>query len=384
MKILAIGRDKKVFEEKSEVRRRMIKYAGLVEEMHLIIFSRKTSFINQRDGNLFLYPTNSNSRVFTICDAYKIGCRILKYRRDFIITTQDPFETGLVGLLLKRRFKIPLQIQIHTDFLNEYFWKESILNRCRVLIAKFLIRYADCIRVVSEVIKKAMEKYFPNRIISKIFVLPVYIDADKIKNAPVNVDLRRKYPQFDFIILMASRFSQEKNIETAVEIMPDILKKFPKTALILVGEGSYKKQIESKIEKMSVRNSTPLKNNIVIEDWQDDIYSYYKSADLFLLTSNYEGYGRTVLESLYAGCPVIMTDVGQADEFKKDFEGIKVVPIKNKILLKKSVIDYIENRKKKLEVGNVKCKTQNLITNEEQYLMQYKKLWEMTEKHFRL
>ena len=58
-----------------------------------------------------------------------------------------------------------------------------------------------------------------------------------------------------------------------------------------------------------------------MEPWTDDPFSYYKTADLFLLTSNYEGYGMAVVEAMAAGCPVIMTDVGLAGEVlidKKD------------------------------------------------------------------
>ena len=40
--------------------------------------------------------------------------------------------------------------------------------------------------------------------------------------------------------------------------------------------------------------------------------SYYKTADLFLLTSDYEGYGLTLVEAVAAGVRVISSDVGIA------------------------------------------------------------------------
>jgi len=44
-------------------------------------------------------------------------------------------------------------LQIHTDIMSPYFARESVLNRARVQIAKFLIPRADAIRVVSPRIK---------------------------------------------------------------------------------------------------------------------------------------------------------------------------------------------------------------------------------------
>jgi putative flippase GtrA len=51
-----------------------------------------------------------------------------------------------------------------------------------------------------------------------------------------------------------------------------------------------------------------------MEPWCDDPASYYKTADCFLITSDYEGYGMTIVEALAAGCPVVSTDVGIAKE----------------------------------------------------------------------
>jgi hypothetical protein len=42
MKILSIGSDKTVFQKNSPVRQRIIEYGALVEEIHFVIFSKKS------------------------------------------------------------------------------------------------------------------------------------------------------------------------------------------------------------------------------------------------------------------------------------------------------------------------------------------------------
>src|SRR4051812_23232359 len=114
MKVLSIGMDKKLFVDGSDVLSRSIGYAEKMEELHIVVFAlEKAGYVEKKIGNLFIYPTNSKSRFKYISDAKKIGQKIIqKNSGDWIITTQDPFETGLVGYKLKKKLNLPLQIQI--------------------------------------------------------------------------------------------------------------------------------------------------------------------------------------------------------------------------------------------------------------------------------
>ena len=158
--------DRRLFEQDSPVLSRSLEYARKIEESHIIVFSLKKHNLPYKNvGNLHIYPTNSISRWLYMRDAVKIGREILLKnalnKGDSVITTQDPFETGLVGCRLKKMFCIPLQIQIHTDFLSSYF-KNSFLNYIRVWISNFTIPKADGIRVVSSVIADSVKKEFPD------------------------------------------------------------------------------------------------------------------------------------------------------------------------------------------------------------------------------
>ncbi|MFH1956611.1 MAG: glycosyltransferase family 4 protein [Patescibacteria group bacterium] len=342
-----ISTDRKILEENSEVRQRMIEYSKLVSELHIIVFFKwKYGFSGRKikfSANGSIYPTSSWSKWFYIFSAIKIGRNIIKKdptKMDYyVVTTQDPFECGLAGYILKTMFskKTRLQLQIHTDFLNPYFVQHSMLHRVRVLIARFLIPRANCIRVVSERIKKSLSA-INYQLSSKISVLPVFIDVEKIKNFPVKISLRDKYPQFDFIILMASRLTKEKNIGMAAEVIGNLVKRYPKIGLIIVGDGPDEKNLKLKIKNLK------LDNNVILEGWTDDLVSYYKTASLFLITSYYEGYSRTAIEALICGCMVVMTDVGVAGELVKNNENGLIIPVNNKIELERAVLKMINDK----------------------------------------
>lgn len=333
--ILMISRDDLIFKDGSDVRVRMVEYGTLVNGLDIIVFTKKgvsESYNNpiKISDNVSVYATNSKSKLFYIFDTLKIA---RKLKKPDLITTQDPFEAGLSGWLINREFKTKLQIQIHTDFLSPFFKKESLLNRIRVIIANFIIPRADCVRVVSLRIKMSVKKTFD---LHNVEVLPIFVDVKKIRETPVTADLRRKYPQFDFVILMAGRLSVEKNMPLAIRVMKDILKKYPKTGLIIVGAGPEEKRLESKARKM--------KDNIIFEPWSDNLTSYYKTASIFLLTSNYEGFGRTVMEATASSCPIVMTDVGLAGEIIKDGYSGFVVPVGNKDALEEALLKMIRDK----------------------------------------
>lgn len=371
MNILVINLDKGIFSRDSASLARLKEYCQLVEKIFVIVWTNKKEEPITFQDKLFIYPTNSSCRLFYFLDSWRLAQKITEKNKIDLIFTQDPFETGLVGWLLSKIKKIPLQIQIHTDFLSPHFGRESFINKVRLFLAKFLTPSAKSLRVVSERIKRSITASikFPAE---KIFVLPIFVDVKKIQEAVVTVDLHQKYPQFNFVILMASRLTRGKNISLAIEAMCDLVKKNPKVGLIIVGNGPEEKKF-----KLQVVNYN-LQDWIKFETWTNDIYSYYKTADLFLLTSNYEGYGLSVIEAMAAGCPVIMTEVGCAVEIVRNGENGLIIPVGDKDKLVAAINYLISNQELQQRLVEDAKKVVNQLPTKNDYLNCYKESWDKT------
>jgi glycosyltransferase involved in cell wall biosynthesis len=313
MKILMISTDARICDAESSVARRMQEYGNLCDELHIVVFCKKNVIYPRPERiriekQTWVYPTWSRYKWCFIWDGLKTAKTILNKEEAWVITTQDPFESGVVGFLLVRNFpEARLQVQAHTDFLSPFFRAESLKNRFRGTLARFSIRRADSIRVVSERIKQSIIiKYgVPS---SQIVTLPIFVDVKKIREVPPTLDLRKKYAGKSPIFLIASRLTKEKNIPLALRAFREVCLANPNALLVIVGEGPEKSKIQLLITRYQ------LQKNVILEPWTDDLSSHYKTADCFLLTSNYEGYGRTIVEALAAGCPVISSDVGVARE----------------------------------------------------------------------
>ncbi len=320
MKLLVIGTDVAIFSKGSEARARIDAYGRLFGGLHVIIYTRPGFALQTLASGAVLYPTNSHRFFRRPFDAVRIGAKVIREQGIDCISVQDPAESGLAGWFLKRKTGLPLHIQLHADFFSPYFRSNSWKERLRYWLARFILPRGDAFRVVSERLRRSLDSRFkiPD---SRIAVLPIFVDRERIAQARPVFNLHQKYPEFDFIILMASRLVREKNIALAFMAFRELLREFPKTGLVIVGDGPGRKNLESRIMNHG------LAANVRLEGLQDDLSTYYKTADLYLLTSNFEGYGRSVVEAAAAGCPIVMTDVGVAGEIIRDGRTGRVVPV---------------------------------------------------------
>lgn len=373
MKVLSISTDRKIFEEGSAVRSRMVEYASLFEELHIIVFNTGVFAKTQIAPNAWAYPTNSWSRWFYIWCAVHIGKRIIRDSKlvipDFVLTAQDPFECGLAAYKLSKHFKLPLHIQIHTDFLSPYFAASSFLNRIRVHVARKVLPHAAAIRVVSRRIKDNLiqDSRFTIQD-SRITIIPIFTDVKKFTNAIPSFDLKQKYPEWSFIIMAAGRLSAEKNFGFALQILEQLVKNYPKTGLVVVGDGPLRENLRRKAQNLKLQDS------VAFEPWQADLVSYYKTANLFLQTSLYEGFGLALLEAVASGCPSVSSDVGIAPELLNHKGHSFVCPVNNLECFIRTISGLVEDNQLRaffaLDVAPVVVTP--FIQSKEAYLKAYK------------
>lgn len=373
MKVLMISKDGKILEEGSQARLRMSDYGKLAAELHIVVIARGAvkSETPKIADNIFTYPVTFSGSFDYIIRGTAAARKVASnnhFGAEDVVTCQDPFESGLVGWLAAKRFHSALQLQIHTDFLSPFFRKESWVNKIRVRLAGWLLPRADGIRVVSHRIKESLKER-GYRLKAESQVIPIFTDVKKIEDTVVRVNLRSKYPQFNFIILMASRLAREKNIGMAMQAVSKVVERHPGVGLVIVGDGPEKEKLQSQIVGLKAGK------NIIMENWNDDLPSYYKTADLFLLTSNYEGYGMSVVEAMAAGCPAIMTDVGLAGEVLVDGVNGRVVPVGDAARLEAAILEMVDDPYKRAAMIKRGQEAIFRLPNKESFLENYRQSW---------
>ena len=303
MRVLQIGSDRSkrgILVPGSAAYKRQQAYAAQFGELDIIGFSlRSDGFTPHEEGTLRVVPTRSWSKLFFGLDTLRI---VRTLHRPAVVSAQDPFETGLLALLIARMMRSPLHIQVHTDFLSPEYARHSLLNRMRARIARFVLRRAARIRVVSDRIKVSLTHTYKG--LPEISVLPIFVDLALVRGA-ADPAITGRFAHFKTRVLVVSRLEPEKNVALAIH---SFAAASPSDAcLIIVGGGSERAKLEL------VARTTPARERIFFEGEQSAA-PYYAFADLLLVTSKYEGYGLVIVEALSCGVPVLSTDVGVARE----------------------------------------------------------------------
>ncbi len=78
--------------------------------------------------------------------------------------------------------------------------------------------------------------------------------------------------------------------------------------------------------------------------WQNDLVSLFKTADMYLLTSAYEGYGMSLIEAGASGCPIVTTNVGIAKtSLFKNGENCFICPVDDVSKISDAISKMIHN-----------------------------------------
>ena len=296
--MMLIGTDRNIFAAGSVVRERIARfgseYAGALDS---IVFSTRRHGVKDAQElapGVHAHPTNSRSRLLYGWDAFRIARRL---SRPDVVSAQDPFETGLTAFFIARYWRVPLAIEVHTDFFAPSFVRHSLLNRLRVLIARFVLPRADGGYAVSErVAGEINHRYHPR---TAMAVFPIFVELDRFRSI-VRTPERNA-------LLWIGRFEAEKNPALALESFAAVCRSGSEVKLTMLGTGRLEPVLKKRAAQLG------LADRVTFPGWKD-VSPYLARADLLLVTSEYEGYGMAIVEALDAGVPVLSTDVGIARE----------------------------------------------------------------------
>lgn len=178
-----------------------------------------------------------------------------------------------------------------------------------IVMEKIIIKKADYIFTVSNTTKnKLKEEYNVNNI--KIFVFPNGIKWRNIKDLRLNKKNKDKLK-----LLFIGRLEERKGLLFLINSLAIYKKKFKeKFILNIIGRGDNRKY-KDVVKKLNLEEEIIFKGYLSDEE----LNNYYRSSDIFIIPSQLEGFGLTILEAIQFGIPVIGTNRGAIPEVLKDY-----------------------------------------------------------------
>ena len=123
-------------------------------------------------------------------------------------------------------------------------------------------------------------------------------------------------------VLMAARFSRQKNHKAALSVFENYFKKDPDARLFFAGEGETLASVRRRAEKRLPAGS------VVFLGMRSDLPVLYSGMDLFLLSSRFEGLPISLIEAQAAGLPAVVPDTVSAEAAVTDL--VSLCPLSEK------------------------------------------------------
>ncbi|GAB4240196.1 MAG: O-antigen biosynthesis protein WlbH [Stanieria sp.] len=210
----------------------------------------------------------------------------------------------------------------------------------RAIVAANL-RQADWVCSTSEVMAKQTKSICPD--LPNLSITPFGIDIEKFSPMPTLRNknyltvgtVKRLAPKYGIDILLKA-FAQARIMATIDN--PEITNQL---RLMIVGDGSQKKELESLAQQLNIQNMT----NFVGAVPHEQVPHYLNQMDIYVAASRLdsESFGVAVLEASACGLPVVVSDAGGLPEVVEDRVTGYITPKENVEATAKAILRLIQN-----------------------------------------
>lgn len=310
-------------------------------------FSKKIKIITHK----IKLKKNAGRKIkYLLCLILLIKEIILHKRKCIIIS----FQANIYAIIICHILNIKI---ISRSNSSPSGWSKNPIKK---IIFKYFLKKADLIIVNSKDFKKEID--FKFNVKSKLIYNPFDFNLIKKKS---NEKLKLSFFSKNTLnIINIGRLTEQKDQTTLIKAINIANRKINIRALI-IGKGILMKKLKNLISKYNLQESVKLIG------YKKNPYKYIKKAEIFILTSTFEGHPNVLIEAQYlkkfiisSNCPTGPREILNNGKFGKLFN------VKKYNELAKLIIDYRKdiNNIKKINLGYKNLKKYNLEKNCNAYL----------------
>lgn len=182
---------------------------------------------------------------------------------------------------------------------------------------------------------EASREFFPAALHPRCTVIPNPIDAPKV---------RREGPRGDGekVLISMGRLVDAKGFDWLLTSFAKISDKVPGWKLRILGEGDLRAPLEQQRKELGLEDRVELPGQIT------DTQAELAKADLYVLSSRYEGFPNALAEAMAVGLPAVAFDCkyGPRDVIRPDVDGV-LVPAENLDELSAALLDLMTDDAKR-------------------------------------
>jgi glycosyltransferase involved in cell wall biosynthesis len=247
----------------------------------------------------------------------RVGKSLLRNVNFDVINTHFVVPTGPLGAYLSRQGNIPNILTVHGGDLYDPS-KASSPHRHWVLrmLIKRLLHAADTVVGQSKNTVENVQKYYVEGLPCEL--IPLGIERP---GAPVKGRREWGFSDDDRILVTVGRLVARKAVGQLLELVSQLSD--PRVELVIIGDGPMKPELGETSTELGIAEQVRFAGFV---DEQDKV-DLLGLSDLYVSTSQHEGFGLVFLEAMAMGLPVVCYDFGGQSDFLENGVTGALVPL---------------------------------------------------------
>lgn len=302
-------------------------------DVDILLVSNEGVYFDLLSTDVRVIDLNASRSLFAIP---KLIRYIKKYKPNVLLSILT--HTNIVALICKIIFqnKIKVIISERSILSKQIMISNSFLFKNIKFFLHFLYPLADSIIAISNGVAEDLIKTLKiNKEKVKIIYNPLTYNYDIDSNKVVDKNFF-PFNNNNSIIISVGRLAKVKNHELLIMAF-SLLRKRRNARLIILGEGPERPMLSNLIKTLH------LDQDVFLLGFVDNPLDYMSKSDVFVLSSNWEGFGNVLVEAMSLGLKLVSTDCPSGPrEILENGKWGKLVPVNNAELLAKAIDDILD------------------------------------------
>ena len=250
--------------------------------------------------------------------AWRNWVRVRELRR--LLRTERPdvvlamMATSAVLCVLASRglgARVIVSERIHPPMLNlGWIWDQA---------RRLTFPLADRVVVLAEESRRWMESRHKR---VRVVVIPNPVCMPLQPGDPFQ-DPARIVPATSRVLLAVGRLDEQKGFDVLIAAFAALADRYPEWALVIAGDGPRRADLAAQARDAGLASRVLLPGHV------GNLANWYRRADLFVLSSRFEGFPNVLIEAMAHGCAVVSfdCDTGPRDIVRDHVDGVLVRPV---------------------------------------------------------